>query len=325
MLKSKLGFGPMSFDIIDTIFEVSQENRVELMLIPSLNQINNKSGYVCNTSYLINYIKTFPKYYYPQSNVKLCRDHCGIGFGGINNLDQIKQNIACDVNNGFDLIHIDVCYSQNKIQDAIELINYCKSLNPNIDIEIGTDENSGYVNKTPEDILKEIKIFTHYSPEFFVLQTGSKVIENYNSKIFKKDYLSNIKQVLQKQNISLKLKEHNADYLTTEEIKQRHNIIDAMNIAPQLGVIQTTTILNQCQIFGISTQKFINLVSKKKNWSKWTSSNDPFFQTILAGHYHYNSTEYQEIFNALSKETHIKYEIRNNLKKVLNHYVKRFS
>ncbi len=65
-----------------------------------------------------------------------------------------------------------------------------------------------------------------------------------------------------------KLKEHNADYLDCEMIKKRKDIVDAMSIAPQLGVIQTQVVINEALIYGIDINPFLNRSYNSKAWGK---------------------------------------------------------
>ena len=121
----------------------------------------------------------------------------------------------------------------------------------------------------------------------------------------------------------LQLKEHNSDYLTTEQIQLRKGCVDAMNIAPQLGVVQTMTVLAECQKYGINVDDFVNLVYHSNRWIKWDNGNlkgNPYLSTIVAGHYHYTSDEYHRLIDSF--DPNIRQKIINNIKDVIHHYVK---
>ena len=121
----------------------------------------------------------------------------------------------------------------------------------------------------------------------------------------------------------IKLKEHNADYLSKDEIESRKGIVDAMNIAPQLGVIQTSIVLSKCLMYGINFEDFLEEVYNGKKWEKWMYKNNPenkFLCCIIAGHYHFSSEKYKKIISELEKNEDIKENIINEIMEVINHY-----
>lgn len=274
MMKSNLGVGPMSPEIIEAIFRVSNYQRRELMVIASKNQIDYKGGYVNNwsTSEFMKFINKM-KEKYPNNEVKICRDHCGPGFNGIFDLEDTYNTIKTDIENGFDLIHIDFCHfkgtKEEMLEESKKAIEYCLKLNPNISLEIGTDENEG-VNFNIHNLVeleKEIDFFKGFcNPEFYVVQTGSLIKEMNQVGNFNKQFIANVSEVLKSK--GLKLKEHNADYLSREEIEMRKGVVDALNIAPQLGVIQTMITLNKCLMYGVRFDDFLDEVCQGGKWKK---------------------------------------------------------
>ncbi len=329
MIKSNLAFGPMSSEVIEAIFRVSHYKRKELMIIASKNQIDYKGGYVNNwtTTDFMKFINKM-KQTYPNSNVKICRDHCGPGFNGIYDLDDTYKTIEADIRNGFDLIHIDFCNfkgsKEEQFQESKKAIEYCYSLNPRILIEIGTDENAG-VNfglMNLREVENEINFFTQFcKPEFYVVQTGSLIKEINQIGNFNKEFIQKISEIIRFKGI--KLKEHNADYLSKEEISLRAGIIDAMNIAPQLGVVQTMFILRKCLIYGVDFRDFFEEVYQEGKWKKWMHNNNPenkLLCCIIAGHYHFSSEKYQKIISKLGEQEDIKDNLINEIIEVINHY-----
>ncbi|MEI6052650.1 MAG: hypothetical protein WCQ44_08125, partial [Opitutaceae bacterium] len=104
----KLGFGPMSFLINDALGKYSRDQQSPLMIIASRNQIDANSGYVMTTKELVSQMSPFKSDY-----LMLCRDHCGPYFLDIEKslsiekaIEATKKTIACDIENGFDLVHI---------------------------------------------------------------------------------------------------------------------------------------------------------------------------------------------------------------------------
>lgn len=329
MIGSNLAIGPMSSEIIEAIFRYSHYNRKELMIIASKNQIDYNGGYVnkWTTGEFMEFVKVIREKY-PHSNVKICRDHCGPGFNGIYDLQDAYKTIEEDIKNGFDLIHIDFCnFKGSKEEQFVEsrkAIEYCYKLNPRIMIEVGTDENTG-TNFGPmnlSEIEKEINFFTQFcNPEFYVVQTGSLVKEINQVGNFNDEFTKKISQILKSKGI--KLKEHNADYLSNEEIKKRKGIVDAVNIAPQFGVVQTIVTLKKCLIYGIDFTDFLNEVYENGKWKKWMHNNNEenkFLCCVIAGHYHFASENYKKIIDQVNEREDIKENIINSIMEVIGHY-----
>ena len=329
MLKSNLGIGPLSSEIIEAVFRHSNYQRTELMLIASKNQIDHSGGYVNSwtTSQYANFIRNM-KEKYKFSSVKVCRDHCGPGFNGVHDLEDTYKTIETDIKNGFDLIHIDFCHfkghKDERFNESKKAIERCLSLNPKILLEVGTDENTGinfgFMN-VPE-LREEISFFKGFcDPEFYVVQTGSLVKEINQVGNFNKRFIEKVRPILREN--SLRLKEHNADYLSKEEISERIGIVDAMNIAPQLGVVHTSVVLGKCLEYGIRFDDFIEEVYKGEKWKKWMHSSSPenkFLCALIAGHYHFASDSYKKIIGQLEKRMEIQETIINTIMEVIEHY-----
>jgi fructose/tagatose bisphosphate aldolase len=317
MSKSKfyLGIGPMSVEIIETVNEYTSPDNTQLMLICSENQVNRDGGYTGLTT------KEFSKLIH-NTDVWKCRDHCGPRFF-YRTKQECFDTIIDDINNGFELIHIDNCWldGEEKLQYTLEAIELALSINSNIKFEIGTEVNT-VNNKLSSDRLQSYldEILKLTTPFFYVLETGS-VVQGYNNT-HKFDICDESVEILN--NASVKIKEHNADYINKPEIRKRYGIINGMNIAPQFGVVQTSTVLNEAMIYGIDTTEFKYLVYHKNKWNKWKEDNRKVnldYATLLAGHYHFNTNEYKSLIDKLSKYVNIKHNIKNNIKKIIDYYI----
>ncbi|MFC1775258.1 class II D-tagatose-bisphosphate aldolase non-catalytic subunit [Patescibacteria group bacterium] len=328
----KLGVGPMSQEITEAIFKYSHFHRNELMIIASKNQIDYDGGYVngWTTKEFMDFVKD-QRATYPNSDVKICRDHCGPGFNGNYDLEDSYKTVEDDIKNGFDLIHIDFCHfkgtKDERFEESKKIIEHCLKLNPNILLEVGTDENTGtnYNIQNLKEIEEEVNFFKGFcNPEFYVVQTGSLVKEINQAGSFNKQFTESISKILKEK--GLKLKEHNADYLSREGIVLRNGIVDAINIAPQLGVVQTQFILNKCLVYGVNFEDFLQEVYSGKKWGKWLSSNSPQNKTlcsIIAGHYHFSSESYKKIIKQLEEYEDIHESIIDTIMDVINHYVQK--
>jgi hypothetical protein len=325
----------MSKEIIEAVFRHSHKYGKQLMLICSRNQVDVNTGYVFTTPQYMIYIAKM-KHKYPQADVLICRDHCGPGFGisnrfdiPNNNLESVKDTIRCDLEHGFDLIHIDLCHAfmphLEKLRNTTKLMELALDIKPDIMFEIGTDENIGEAETNVDRIISDIRTCQQVAnPIFYVIQTGSLVYEAHNAGSFDIDKVGVMHDVLA--NCNVKLKEHNADYLTSQKITKRKGIVDAVNIAPQLGVVQTSHVLSKALLYGLNIQPFTNEVACGGNWSKWSDQknsqvNHYRLWTLIAGHYHFNGPAYQQLIAELSCKMNIEESIIGEITKVIEHYL----
>ena len=189
----------MSPEIIEAVYRYSEIYSEPLMLIASKNQIDWDGGYVNNwtTSAYVAYAGSM-KQKYPKAKVYLCRDHCGPGFKN-DDLKDTYKTLDDDINNGFDVIHIDFCHFigsyEEKLEASSKAILYSLEKNPNLIIEIGTDENKGDFLSGTSNIEKEIQFFQAIAPiHFFVCQTGSLIKEVNQVGGFNQEFLKQTKQ-----------------------------------------------------------------------------------------------------------------------------------
>lgn len=294
----KLGFGPMSKEIVDILCKHSVDNSYPLMIIASRNQVDYDSGYVCTTEQLAKQVKS-----YNSPNILLCRDHCGQGFSDADRglsadagLEKIMHTIRKDIECGFNLIHIDVSrIKSDQLVIAKKLIDYAIELNPEILIEFGSEDNTGVdVNSSIGRIENQLEFLQQYKKNvvFFVTQTGS-LTKDGQVGVFNVATNKVVSALVA--DAGFKLKEHNADYFEESDINLRIEAnISALNIAPQLGVIQTTLlkefVTNENQHLW---DNFSNLVYSKNMWQRWVKSGDTNQENavLVAGHYHFNSEE----------------------------------
>lgn len=332
-MQAILAIGPLSAAIIEATYTYSELHNVELMLIASRNQIDVHGGYVNNwttAAYMqfINHMQGM----YPNAKVYICRDHCGPGFkdGIKDDLESTYETVEADIKLGFDLIHIDLCRAElsqeDKIIESKKIMEFGRKINPRIMFEVGTDENDGCNFANTEVVESNIKsILEVAKPEFYVLQTGSLIKEAKQVGHFEKKLVSKFHDLLLTHDI--KLKEHNADYLTHGQIKERIGLVGAMNIAPQLGVIQTSTVLNLCLIHGISLEAFMRLVHEQGRWKKWSLGHldNHYASTLVAGHYHFCHEEYQRIANQLNDHVSLNRVVVSSIMNVIDHYITAFN
>lgn len=217
------------------------------------------------------------------------------------------RTIETDIECGFDLIHIDFSlYNKGykyKLAESKKAIKFALERNDKIILEIGTDENTGKNFKDIKIIKNEINFFKSFSTvAFYVPQAGSLVKEINQVGSFSFEYIKRVKKELIASGILLK--EHNADYLSAKQIKSRKDMIDAFNIAPCLGVLQTIITIQKCITYGIDYNEFLEDSYNSGRWKKWMhygSKSDKFLSALISGHYVFANRPYKKICKQLSK------------------------
>ncbi|HYO56180.1 hypothetical protein [Archangium sp.] len=299
------------------------------MLISSKSQIDHAGGYVNNwsTKDYMRFVDQM-KGRYPKSKVKICRDHCGPGFNGIHDLEDCYSTIRADIECGFDLIHIDFCHYKGPREEMWEqsrkAIELCLALNPDISLEIGTDDNVGAsLSREYLSLLKkDLDYYLSFcKPDYYVVQTGSLTKEFMQVGMYNREFVEAAAALLHES--GLHLKEHNADYLSAAEIRKRVGHVDAMNLAPQLGVVQTSLVINRCLVYGIDVTPYLDVCYRGGKWKKWLYKHGPedkLLCALISGHYHFTSDEYKRLLDSLGKVEDIKESIINEVSKVVDNY-----
>lgn len=311
----------MSPLIIDILAGYAVKHERPVMVIASRNQVDAASGYVMTTAELARQLEN-----YPRTHIRLCRDHCGPYFldseKGLSlrqAINATKQTIATDIANGFDLIHIDTSRCEDPYLVADELFNYALKLNPDVKFEFGTEENVGVaagINKFKQDV-NFVKSYPNV--EFVVAQTGSLTYEDRQAGNFNYDAVVELVEFAE--SAGVKLKEHNADYLTAAEIQIRKTAgVHAMNIAPQLGIIQTRVLLHLATMYAENSSAFKKLVIDSNKWSKWTKSRRQDLRTLVAGHYCFNSDAYYDLVSRINKKHNFEETVKSNIEQCLDQY-----
>lgn len=125
-------------------------------------------------------------------------------------------------------------------------------------------------------------------------------------------------------NYGILLKEHNGDYLNKYQIKIRKKFgIDALNVAPELGYIQSNFILIKAKEYSLNKEinKFIKYVLKKKKWKKWNyNKENDYIKFLCSAHYFYNSDEYKNLKRQLIKYTSFQSELNEIISDTLNKF-----
>lgn len=327
---STLGVGPLSEDIIEAVYEHSAQTRTPLMLISSKNQVDYDKGYVFHTAQYRQYLDRM-KQTYPAASVYVCRDHCGPGHNSVFDIADSYKTIDADVEAGFDLIHIDFCLYpggyDRVLAESRRAIEYLQAKSPDTLIEVGTDENTGTNVEDAARAEEQMKFFTSFAkPHFIVLQTGTVIKELRQEGIFHEDYIKKLRLLADTYNVAIK--EHNADYLSAAEIQRRRGIVDAVNVAPQFGVLQTQLTLLRANQYGLDVNEFLDVSYRSRKWEKWllhhTASNE-YLCSVIAGHYNFRSDAYRRLYEGIMNHENFSQTIRQSVQQVLHLYVTHLS
>ena len=313
----------MSKEIIEILAKHTQENNYPLMIIASRNQVDYATGYVCTTAELAEQIKQ-----YKNPNLLLCRDHCGPYFCDLDKnlsiedaMDRCMKTIEADIAAGFDLIHIDVSrIKDNELHYAKQLIEYALSLNPDIMLEFGSEDNTGIdINSSLARIDLQLGFLNPYKKnvKFFVTQTGS-LTKDGQVGTFNIERNRVISKLIRAEGFLFK--EHNADYFTAEDIQQRIAAnVDSLNIAPQLGKVQTDLLKEFApkELWDV----FSDLVYNQNYWQRWVPEGvtDKDIAVSVSGHYLFSSQTYKDIIASIDA-TMFNSKLTRKIEDLLDHY-----
>jgi tagatose-1,6-bisphosphate aldolase non-catalytic subunit AgaZ/GatZ len=276
--------------------------RAPLMVVASRNQVDHDAGYVCSTAEL-------PGQFSNREILLLCRDHCGPYFKDTDKglsvkdaMSECKKTIDADIEAGFDLIHVDVSrIPEDQLKYAEELIGYILAREPDMLLEFGSENNTGTdLAPSAQRINEQLAFIKQFEKNvvYFVTQTGSFT---QHTQVGSFDVATNKPLVQKVHDAGFRFKEHNADYLTSADIWLRRQAeIDALNIAPQLGTVQSYVSGHLSMTRSGPTQEWDNfaaMVYSKKLWKKWMPSgmNDKNLAVQVSGHYFFGTPEYRAV------------------------------
>jgi hypothetical protein len=306
-MKPKIFIGPMSKNIVDAIIKYSNENDIEIGLIPSRRQVEFDGGYVNNWT-----TKNFCEYVRSRSNkILLVRDHAGPSQGYSEDDGIVSFIEDCK---HFDIVHVDVWKKHKDYQEGllstVDFILKGFSLNPNLLFEVGTEEsirptNEIELNNLLEDLKKLLPLEVYGQIKYAVIQSGTALKSNTNIGSFNQYRLIEMVKVVK--NHGMISKEHNGDYLTNDLVKSKfENGLDCINIAPEFGQVETKIILgiikaNHPELI----DEFYKICYDSKRWVKWVDAdfipeNNKEEIINISGHYVFSEPKFIELKNKLN-------------------------
>lgn len=318
---SKLYIGPMSKNIVDAAIELNNEDNISVGFCASRRQIEYNGGYVNNWT-----VDTFTKYVKDSSsNILVCRDHGGPGQGISDDggFDSFRHDIKF-----MDIIHIDPWKNFKHLEKAIsktaEYIEFCNNIHSNCMFEVGTEEAIRRITYDGLYIfLRELKnrldgpLFKKIV--YAVIQSGTSLEEDRNTGNYDKERLKKMIDVCKE--FGVMSKEHNGDYLSSAVIKEKFDLgLDAINIAPEFGIIETLCVLDRLKEGSKTFNKIYKLCCDSGKWKKWVGDDfDPDLdkkQTIkICCHYVFADKRFKKIlkldmFDGVDDEIKSKIKIR---------------
>ena len=313
----KYFIGPMSKNVVDAIVDFCNKTNNTIGLIPSRRQVEYDGGYVNNWT-----TEEFSKY---VTSLPLQRDHAGPGQGNID--DNGFTSLTHDSKH-LNLIHIDPWkkypgYTEG-LEETMKLIRYCYELNPDIKYEVGTEEA---IRKfEPWELNELIKdLYAYLPPEIFkkikylVIQSGTSLKGTNQIGTYDSDRLKRMIKVCKSH--ALLSKEHNGDYIPVSVIKEKFELgLDAINIAPEFGLIETQTYLDEIGNSDLF-DRYWQICYDSKKWEKWVNPGfDPYINKKelikICGHY---VLSYPEFLTTIkSNFSGIDEKIKANITKKLN-------
>ena len=294
MSNTKYFICPMSKNVVDSVIELNSD---KIGLLPTRRQIDFDGGYVngWNTEGFYNYVRS-------KSNIVLERDHSGPNQGTEPDDGSLSHIVDSSY---FDIIHIDPWKSYNeKYKGTIETIHSIKSLyqmNPSLRFEVGTEEDIiSFSNDGLHSFLGYLRLNLTKAEwdaiEYVVIQSGVSLdlVNRRNKGVFDS---SKFQQMINTVNrYDKKAKEHNGDYLSEEEYRNRFaNGLSAINIGPEFAQFETSIYLENMNEAEIDNFYSICLLSNR--WKRWVV-NDVLElgkrQLIqVCGHYSYLEYDYR--------------------------------
>jgi len=246
----KYCIGPMTLNVVNTVIEFCNVTHNKMIFIPSRRQIDFNDGYVnnWNTKEFCEYVKS------KTNNIYLERDHGGPGQGTFedNGIESFQEDCKY-----FDIIHIDPWKKypdyDKGLNETIELLKYCYKLNHSLYFEVSTEESiRPFTQENLELFINDLKTLLpseiYNQIIYIVIQSGTALNTGENIGKYNKQKLIDMVNIVN--SYGFLSKEHNGDWIDESINNERFlHGLNAINIAPEFGMIETKTILEEIDKF----------------------------------------------------------------------------
>ena len=303
-LHRKIFVGPMTKNVVDEVKYFNKNQKNFFGIIPSRRQIECErlgGGYVNNWT-----TEKFTKYVSEEAN-------------GLESLES-------DIKSGITFLHIDPWKSVSSFEAGVkrtkDLIEHCLLVNKDCYFEVGTEEAIfPYSPKELGQMLADLEkgLGDNFSKIVYgVVQSGTSILGMKNTGNFSKEKSAEMSRVCH--SYGLYSKEHNSDYLSSNEIRMRLNAgVDSLNIAPELGVLETKAIMEILSEREVLRERFIKICYDSGKWRKWVSE-EPKKEVVaeICGHYVFGSKEFDQIKQKLNEDFEVDNLVCSKIRKKLN-------
>jgi hypothetical protein len=339
---SVMCLGPMSRNVVDAIIAYANRLRSPIPIIASRRQVDAEEfggGYVnqWNSRTFAEYIAARDKGY-----IHICRDHGGPWQGSgelelsqASAMKRAKAALLDDLVNGFNILHLDpsIHSASQTEKDVLDMLfelyafvcDTARHLGRKIEIEVGAEQQSGRYSDAHELVgfLRAVTQFCeqegYQKPLFCVVQTGTLVKEMRNvgltegrrNESVDQRYAVDTMEKMVRHLVDIAwisgvfVKEHNGDYLSDGSMSLRRRLgVGGVNIAPELGVFESKTLVRLCLEYDQKDllERMLQVFYESKKWEKWLSEQShasDFDRAIIAGHYTFSTPEFLEVKSRL--------------------------
>lgn len=334
-----LHVGPMSGNVIKAVSAFAQAKSWPVCLIASRRQIDSQAfggGYVdgLSTERFAERLRDAVR----GGHVILARDHGGPyqrsdeeGLSFDEALNNAERSYRADIESGFNIIHIDpekcIKADDPKALELFtdltqELLSRCyrildKAGRSDVRFEVGSDEGvgMGFVPDQWAEFLEKIKTFCSEQgrpqPIAIAVPLGTKVKEMENigglalnpQDPFWTKRVQAMREIAERFGIKLKL--HNADYISEEVLKKYRELgVEQINVAPELGVLETRALLSFLRSHHMEKQAeaFLSIAYRSRKWERWLkpgSKASDEEKSVIAGHYVFSAPECLQLFQEI--------------------------
>lgn len=329
-IPSRLGVGPMSRNVLDSIIRLAYRRGHPMMVIASRSQVECAElggGYVENwtTESFTRYVRQRD----PSGLIHICRDHGGpwqhpdeIYARESEAMARSLTSLRADIRAGMRLLHLDTSRQGDgahaSFDDALgrlvelyaKCFAYANLLRRPISFEVGLErQGSGVASPDEfrlqlERILYALRAAALPLPTFVVAQTGTRVLGTQNAGDITRDpvavgaAVNELADICRSSNVALKA--HNVDYLS-EPVRSTLLAAgtDAINIAPELGVTETRAVIDLLRRHGLDSEleEFLKLSHDSEAWRKWFEGDASYLEkAVVSGHYVFATERFKEIW-----------------------------
>jgi hypothetical protein len=328
---SRLGVGPVSKNVLDATIRLAHCQRRPVMVIASRRQVDAAeigAGYLehWSTERLVRYVRGSD----PTGRVVVCRDHGGPWqhprevAARLSEADAMASSLAsllCDIRSGLRLLHLDTSRNLDGPADVNEAVRrlvslygecheFARSIGRPVAFEVGVEEQGPHVDDPSEfeckleRVIRALHEASLPPPTFVVGQTGTLVAGLANRGVMVHEVRSAQRRIrglaLICRRYGSALKAHNCDYLRARAVRRLvHSGVDAINIAPELGVTETRTLLALTRDLGMTTERdaFMRLAYDSGAWVKWFGDHAATDEqcSVAAGHYVFATREFRDL------------------------------